>query len=77
MSEAKVSAGSTMNLTSALVVVVYIILSTIGAVSSIMNEFLNRSGWMAIGYAIVTAIFVVISINLFLLVQAARGTAAE
>ncbi len=77
MSEATVSSGSDMNLTSALVVVVYIILSTIGAVSSIMNEFLERSGWMAIAYAIVTAIFVVISINLFLLVQSARGTAAE
>lgn len=66
-----------LNVTSIVLLAVYILVSTLGAVASIMHEFLGHSGWGAVAYVITTAIFMVISINIFLLVQSARMPAKQ
>lgn len=73
-SEKNTAAQQNLGLMPSIVIAVYIILSTLGAASSIINEFVNHSAWHAVGYVITTAVFVIISINIFLLVQSARGT---
>ncbi|MBZ0156777.1 MAG: hypothetical protein K8I29_11295 [Alphaproteobacteria bacterium] len=70
------STGSTNGATYFLIAV-FILLATIGSVLTITNEFIGRSGWMAVGYAVVTAIFVIISINILLLVSSAAAPVKE
>ncbi|MFO0752618.1 MAG: hypothetical protein U0411_04755 [Thermodesulfovibrionales bacterium] len=70
------STGSTNGATN-LLIALFILLATLGSVLTITSEFIGRSGWAAVGYAVVTAVFVLIAINLMLLVSSAAASAKK
>ncbi|MCC6346278.1 MAG: hypothetical protein IT388_03720 [Nitrospirales bacterium] len=70
------STGSTNRVTN-LLIALFILLATGGSVLTITSEFSGRSGWAAVGYAVVTAVFVIIAINIALLASSAAASAKK
>lgn len=62
---------------SVLLLAAFILISIFGAVASITGEFLAKGGWMAMGYVITTAVFILVEINIYLLLVSARKAALE
>jgi hypothetical protein len=71
------ASNKTSNTSSSLILAAFLILSILGAVSTIRSEFIGRGGWMAMAYVIVTVIFILVEINIYLLVLSAREAAQQ